>query len=102
MRHETGTQPPPTPVVSILFRIFTAMHCGAVLLDSGKHVLRLTIELKRTLGRLSQPTRAVFVRRIGAAMPCSKPFWISPSSMANASVTGAARQSGSGGRTSSR
>ncbi len=50
MRHETGTQPPPTPVVSILFRIFTAMHCGAVLLDENKHVLRLNKHAQAHLG----------------------------------------------------
>jgi hypothetical protein len=36
MRPETGTEQAPSPLGSILFRIFSAMHCGAVLLDGNK------------------------------------------------------------------
>jgi hypothetical protein len=41
MRPETSTEQAPSPLVSILFRIFSAMHCGVVLLDATKRILRL-------------------------------------------------------------
>src|SRR5215210_4598318 len=50
MRHETGAQQTSSPLVSILFRIFTAMNCGAILLDKSKHVLRLNEQAQAHLG----------------------------------------------------
>src|SRR3954454_8894910 len=50
MRPETGLQQVPSPLVSILFRIFSAMHCGAVLLDATKRILRLNDQAQKQLG----------------------------------------------------
>src|SRR3954467_4620550 len=50
MLHETGTQPLPSLVVSLLFRLFTAMHCGAILLDETKRILSLSQPAQKHLG----------------------------------------------------
>ena len=50
MRPETGLQQAPSPLVSILFRIFSAMHCGAVLLDAAKRILRQNDQAQKHLG----------------------------------------------------
>src|SRR3954451_17414169 len=56
MRPETGLQQAPSPLVSILFHIFSAMHCGAILLDESKGVLRLNDQAQKHLGEaLSTP-----------------------------------------------
>ena len=41
MRPETSAPYAPSPLVPILFRIFNALHCGAILLDENKHIVRL-------------------------------------------------------------
>ena len=50
MRPDTGTEQAPSPLVSILFHIFSAMHCGAVLLDAAKRILRLNDQAQKHLG----------------------------------------------------
>ena len=50
MRPETSTEQAPSPLVSILFRIFSAMHCGAILLDATKRILRLSERAQKHLG----------------------------------------------------
>ena len=50
MRPETGTEQAPSSLVSILFHIFSAMHCGAVLLDATKRILRLNDQAQKHLG----------------------------------------------------
>src|SRR5690348_16539262 len=57
IRPETGTQQASSPLVSILFRIFTAMHCGAVLLDGSKHILRLSESAQKHLGEVLSTTK---------------------------------------------
>src|SRR5215218_3213855 len=41
MRQETSVQERIFSLVSILFRVFKAMNCGAILLDAEKRILRL-------------------------------------------------------------
>src|SRR3954469_24374691 len=56
MLHEASAQQASSPLVSILFRIFTAMHCGAVLLDESKRILSLSQPAQKHLGEaLSTP-----------------------------------------------
>ena len=56
MQYETGLQQVPSPLVSILFHIFSAMHCGAILLDATKGILRLSESAQMHLGEaLSTP-----------------------------------------------
>jgi DNA-binding CsgD family transcriptional regulator len=50
MLHEACPQQAASPLVSILFRIFTAMNCGAVLLDGGKCIIRLNDRAQPHLG----------------------------------------------------
>jgi DNA-binding CsgD family transcriptional regulator len=50
MRHEASPQQAPSPLVSILFRIFTALNCGAILLDSDKRIIRLNDRAQNHLG----------------------------------------------------
>src|SRR3954453_4401250 len=50
MLHEASAQQTSSPLVSILFRIFSAMHCGAVLLDAAKRILRLNDQAQKHLG----------------------------------------------------
>jgi len=57
MRPETGTQQAPSPRVSILFHIFSAMHCGAVLLDAAKRILRLNDQAQKHLGEALSTTQ---------------------------------------------
>jgi len=48
--HEASAQQASSPLVSILFRLFTAMHCGAVLLDETKRILSLSQTAQKHLG----------------------------------------------------
>jgi DNA-binding CsgD family transcriptional regulator len=57
MRPETGTEQAPSPLVSILFHIFSAMHCGAVLLDATKRILRLNDQAQKHLGEALSTTQ---------------------------------------------
>jgi len=57
MLHETSAQQPPSPLVSILFHIFSAMHCGAVLLDATKRILRLNDQAQKHLGEALSTTQ---------------------------------------------
>src|SRR3954471_12907816 len=50
MLHEASAQQASSPLVSILFRLFTAMHCGAVLLDETKRILSLSQPAQKHLG----------------------------------------------------
>ena len=50
MLHEASAQQASSPLVSILFRLFTAMHCGAVLLDETKRILSLSQTAQKHLG----------------------------------------------------
>src|SRR3954451_3505015 len=50
MLHEASAQQASSPLVSILFRLFTAMHCGAILLDATKRILRLSESAQKHLG----------------------------------------------------
>src|SRR5215218_4418919 len=50
MLHEASAQQASSPLVSILFRIVTAMHCGAVLLDETKRILSLSQTAQKHLG----------------------------------------------------
>ena len=50
MRPEISAQQPASPVVSILFRLFAAMHCGAILLDGTKRILQLNERAQTHLG----------------------------------------------------
>src|SRR3954464_13077299 len=57
MRPETGLQQVPSPLVSILFRLCTAMHCGAALLDATKRILRLNDQAQKHLGEALSTTQ---------------------------------------------
>jgi hypothetical protein len=57
MRRETGTEHAPSPLVSILFRLFTAMHCGAILLDATKRILSLSESAQKHLGEALATTK---------------------------------------------
>src|SRR3954466_123812 len=57
MLHEISAQQPPSPLVSILFRLFTAMHCGAILLDATKGILRLSESAQMHLGEALSTTQ---------------------------------------------
>src|SRR3954470_24737393 len=57
MRPETGTEQAPSPLVSILFHIFSAMHCGAILLDATKGILRLSESAQKHLGEALSTTQ---------------------------------------------
>src|SRR5689334_10328647 len=50
MLHEASPQQAASPLVSILFRIFTAMNCGAVLLDGDKRIICLNDRAQPHLG----------------------------------------------------
>lgn len=50
MRHATIAQNAPSPLVSILFLILSALNCGAVLLDDRKTILRLSDRAQAHLG----------------------------------------------------
>jgi DNA-binding CsgD family transcriptional regulator len=50
MRHEASIQQVPSPLVSILFRIVTALNCGAILLDENKRIIRLNDRAQNHLG----------------------------------------------------
>jgi DNA-binding CsgD family transcriptional regulator len=50
MRHATLAQHAPSPLLSILFRILSALNCGAVLLDSRKTIIRLSDRAQAHLG----------------------------------------------------
>jgi DNA-binding CsgD family transcriptional regulator len=50
MRHEASPQQAPSALVSILFRIFAALNCGAILLDSDKRIIRLNDRAQNHLG----------------------------------------------------
>ena len=50
MPDETSAQPASSSPVSILFRIFTAMNYGAVLLDGDKRIIRLNDRAQSHLG----------------------------------------------------
>src|SRR3954453_472413 len=50
MLHEASAQQASSPLVAILFRLFTAMHCGAVLLDETKRILSLSQPAQKHLG----------------------------------------------------
>ena len=50
MRHEASVHQVPSPLIPILFRIFTALNCGAILLDENKHILHLNDRAQNHLG----------------------------------------------------
>src|SRR5829696_7072419 len=50
MQHVASVQQASSPLVSILFRIFTVMNCGAILLDENKHILHLNDRAQNHLG----------------------------------------------------
>src|SRR3712207_230100 len=50
MLDETSAQPASSPLVSILFRIFTALNCGAILLNADKRIIRLNDRAQNYLG----------------------------------------------------
>src|SRR5829696_1209366 len=50
MRPEIGPQQSSSPLISILFRIFSAMHCGAFLLNASKRVTHLNGSAQAHLG----------------------------------------------------
>jgi hypothetical protein len=52
MQHVASVQQALSPLVSILFRIFTALNCGAILLDSNKRTIHLS---KRARDHLGEP-----------------------------------------------
>ena len=57
MLHEASAQQASSPLVSILFRIFTAMHCGAVLLGKDKRILSLSETAQKHLGEALSTTK---------------------------------------------
>jgi DNA-binding CsgD family transcriptional regulator len=50
MQHVASVQQALSPLVSILFRIFTALNCGAILLDSNKRTIHLSKRARDHLG----------------------------------------------------
>src|SRR4051812_886743 len=50
MLDETSAQQAPPPLVSVLFRIFTAINCGAILLDGDKRTIHLSDRAQHHLG----------------------------------------------------
>jgi DNA-binding CsgD family transcriptional regulator len=50
MQHEASVHQVPSPLIPILFRIFTALNCGAILLDEDKHILHLNDRAQNHLG----------------------------------------------------
>jgi DNA-binding CsgD family transcriptional regulator len=50
MQDAAGAQNALSPLVSVLFRIFSAMNCGAILLDGNKRVLHLNERAQAHLG----------------------------------------------------
>src|SRR5215213_7411095 len=57
MLQEIGAQQPASPLISILFGLFTAMHCGAVLLDETKRILSLSQPAQKHLGEALATTK---------------------------------------------
>src|SRR5215207_4942711 len=47
----------PSPLVPILFRIFNALHCGAILLDESKRIVRLNDRAQPHLGTVLSTNR---------------------------------------------
>ena len=77
MLHEASAQQASSPLVSILFRIFTAMHCGAVLLGKDKRILSLSETAQKHLGEALSTTKGRLCAMGRGVTPCSKPFWTS-------------------------
>src|SRR4051794_18798602 len=50
MKDETSPQQAPSPLILTLFRILTAMNCGAILLNGDKHTIHLSDRAQRHLG----------------------------------------------------
>jgi DNA-binding CsgD family transcriptional regulator len=71
MLDETSAQQAPSPLVSVLFRIFTAINCGAILLDGDKRTIHLSDRAQHHLGEALSTNKG---RLSATDRSCDTPF----------------------------